>query len=173
MSPKLLHKMNRARTSLAVQWLRLCSSNAGGAGSIPGLGNKILHGVCVTQPKIKKIKWTGQGCHYVLFSSKILCQNYFPLLQSLLLFPSKSFSTLLSDQPLKTPLLLWHVGGRLKQQFRVPALRSECKDSNLSSATYQPCYEACSSSVEQGKRQHLIKELKIKWGNTCICLAHC
>ena len=31
--------------SLAVQWLGLCASTAGGTGSIPGRGTKILHGV--------------------------------------------------------------------------------------------------------------------------------
>ena len=31
--------------SLAVQWLRLCASSAGGAGSIPGRGTKIPHAV--------------------------------------------------------------------------------------------------------------------------------
>ena len=30
-------------TSLAVQWLRLCASTAGGMGLIPGQGTKILH----------------------------------------------------------------------------------------------------------------------------------
>ena len=30
-------------TSLAVQWLSLCTSTAGGTGSIPGQGNKITH----------------------------------------------------------------------------------------------------------------------------------
>ena len=30
-------------TSLAVQWLRLCASTAGGAGSIPGEETKIPH----------------------------------------------------------------------------------------------------------------------------------
>ena len=33
------------RTSLVVQWLRLCASNARGTGSIPGQGTKILHAV--------------------------------------------------------------------------------------------------------------------------------
>ena len=33
------------RTSLAVQWLRLHASTAGGTGSIPGQGTKILHAV--------------------------------------------------------------------------------------------------------------------------------
>ena len=32
-------------TSLAVQWLRLCASTAGGTGSIPGQRAKILHAV--------------------------------------------------------------------------------------------------------------------------------
>ena len=39
-------------TSLAVQWLRLPASTAGGTGSIPGRGTKILH---ATQP-CQKIK---------------------------------------------------------------------------------------------------------------------
>ena len=36
-------KSDQWGTSLAVQWLRLHASNAGDAGSIPGLGTKILH----------------------------------------------------------------------------------------------------------------------------------
>ena len=39
-------------TSVAVQCLGLCSSNAGGTDSVPGWGSRILH---VTQPKKKKI----------------------------------------------------------------------------------------------------------------------
>ena len=38
-------------TSLAVQWLRLRTSTAGGAGSIPAQGTKIPHDA---QPKKKK-----------------------------------------------------------------------------------------------------------------------
>ena len=38
-------------TSLAVQWLRLRASTAGGVGSIPGRGTKIPH---TAQPKIKE-----------------------------------------------------------------------------------------------------------------------
>ena len=40
-------------TSLAVQWLRLCTSNAGGAGLIPGWGTKIPHATWYGQ-KLKK-----------------------------------------------------------------------------------------------------------------------
>ena len=40
-------------TSLAVQWLRLCASTAGGVGSIPGQGTKIPHASLPGQ-KIKK-----------------------------------------------------------------------------------------------------------------------
>ena len=32
-------------TSLLVQWLRLCASNAGGAGSTPDVGANIAHAV--------------------------------------------------------------------------------------------------------------------------------
>ena len=41
-------------TSLAVQWLRLCASTAGGTGSIPVQGTKILHARAVQQKKKKK-----------------------------------------------------------------------------------------------------------------------
>ena len=38
-------KKDAERTSLAIQRLRLLTSNAGGSGSIPGQGTKMLHGV--------------------------------------------------------------------------------------------------------------------------------
>ena len=41
-------------TSLAVQWLRLHASNAGGMGSIPVEGTKILQAVQHSQKKFKK-----------------------------------------------------------------------------------------------------------------------
>ena len=40
-------------TSLAVHWLRLHTSTAGGMGSIPGWGTKILHATRKTWPKKK------------------------------------------------------------------------------------------------------------------------
>ena len=43
-------------TSLAVQWLRLRASTAGGLGSIPGWGAKILHAVHRGQKKKKERK---------------------------------------------------------------------------------------------------------------------
>ena len=49
---KLLEK-NGLRTSLAVQWLRLRTSNAGGAGSIPGQGTKISRATQRSQKKKK------------------------------------------------------------------------------------------------------------------------
>ena len=49
--------------SLVVQLLGLCASTAGGTGSIPGLGNKILQAVWRGQKK-KKRKWK----QHVLFS---------------------------------------------------------------------------------------------------------
>ena len=39
----LLRKKKNAGISLAVQWLRLCTSIAGGMGSVPGQGTKIPH----------------------------------------------------------------------------------------------------------------------------------
>ena len=45
--------------SLAVQWLRLCTSNAGDKGSIPGQGTKILHAAKPKKEKnqLSKIKY--------------------------------------------------------------------------------------------------------------------
>ena len=39
----MTHQRNESRTSLAVQWLRLHASTAGGLGSIPGWVTKIPH----------------------------------------------------------------------------------------------------------------------------------
>ena len=51
---------HRLGTSLAVQWLRLCASSAGGVGSIPGQGTKIPHAVlCSQKIKLKKKKDTS------------------------------------------------------------------------------------------------------------------
>ena len=41
---------------LAVQWLRLLGSNAGGSSSFPGQGTKIPYGVLRSQKKKKKKK---------------------------------------------------------------------------------------------------------------------
>ena len=40
-----------AGTSLVVQWLGLCSSNAGGTGSIPGQGTSIPYAAWPKNPK--------------------------------------------------------------------------------------------------------------------------
>ena len=45
---------NYTGTSLAVQWLRLCVSTAGGVGSTPGRGTKISHAGQRDQKKKKK-----------------------------------------------------------------------------------------------------------------------
>ena len=47
-------KENSAGTSLVVQWLRLRAPTAGGTGSIPGRGTKILHARGVAKKKEKK-----------------------------------------------------------------------------------------------------------------------
>ena len=48
--------METTGTSLVVHWLRLCAPTAGGTGSIPGRGTKILHAAQRGQTKIKKKK---------------------------------------------------------------------------------------------------------------------
>ena len=47
------NKRGGDQNSLVVQWLRLHASNTGGAGSIPGLGNKIPHATGHGQKKRK------------------------------------------------------------------------------------------------------------------------
>ena len=54
--------MLHSGTSLVVQWLRLCDSNAGSAGSIPGWGSKILHVLQCGKKKKKETassSWSG------------------------------------------------------------------------------------------------------------------
>ena len=48
-------------TSLVVQWLRLCASNAGDMGSIPGQGTKIPH-ACRARKKKKKTNQKTELC---------------------------------------------------------------------------------------------------------------
>ena len=48
-------------TSLAVQWLRLCPANAGGAGSIPGWGAKIPACLSAWPEDLKKKKKKSEG----------------------------------------------------------------------------------------------------------------
>ena len=48
---KIKFKKIYTGTSRAVQWLRLCASMAGGTGSIPSQGTKILHAIQCGQNK--------------------------------------------------------------------------------------------------------------------------
>ena len=54
-----LVRKKEGRTSLVVQWLRLCPSNAEGMGSIPGRGTKIPNGTWCSQ-KLNKLKKKGR-----------------------------------------------------------------------------------------------------------------
>ena len=58
-------------TSLVIQWLRLCASNQGGTGLIPGQGTKIP---CVMwhSQKIKEFKTTVGIIHIAITTKKIL-----------------------------------------------------------------------------------------------------
>ena len=55
-----LVRKKEGRTSLVVQWLRLCLSNAEGMGSIPGKGTKIPNGTWCSQ-KLNKLKKKRKG----------------------------------------------------------------------------------------------------------------
>jgi len=48
--------------SLAVQWLRLLTSTAGGSGSIPGLGSKIPSAAAQQKKKRRKRKKVPEVC---------------------------------------------------------------------------------------------------------------
>ena len=50
---------------LEVKWLGLWASSAGGLGSIPGLGTKILQVVWHSQKKEKKKKWSYEISSFV------------------------------------------------------------------------------------------------------------
>ena len=52
-------------TSLVVQWLRLCTSNAEGMDSNPGRGTKIQHAARCSKKKkeTKKEKWNWKLSH--------------------------------------------------------------------------------------------------------------
>ena len=65
----------RIGTSLAVQWVRLHASTAGGTGSIPGWGAKIAASYAV-QPKKKK-KRNENICLYYCFLLNLACLNIF------------------------------------------------------------------------------------------------
>ena len=62
--PALFFFWSNAGTSLAVQWLRLCTSTAGGMGLIPGQGTKIPHAAPCGQKK--------RNSHHKAVSSKSL-----------------------------------------------------------------------------------------------------
>ena len=53
---KIRNKRGEIGSSLAVQWLRLHASTAGGVGSIPGQGTKILHAASLDQ-RVRKRKF--------------------------------------------------------------------------------------------------------------------
>ena len=53
-----------------VQWLRLGASTAGGAGSIPGRGPKMLH--AAVQPKVTKNKKTNKNLVIIDSTNKVM-----------------------------------------------------------------------------------------------------
>ena len=71
--PKTSQKEIHGETSLAVQWLRLCTCTAEGAGSIPGWGTKILPAARCGQKKKKKRNTWGTVNH--ILKSQI-CQGW-------------------------------------------------------------------------------------------------
>ena len=86
-SPSLTQNISRAqlamhletpcRTSLAVQWLRLRASTAGGMGPIPGWGIKILRAMRCSQKKKKEKKLLGSTA-----SSLFICFTFYKHLRS-------------------------------------------------------------------------------------------
>ena len=68
----LKYKTQCLRTSLVVQWLRICASNAGDMDSIPGLGIKILYATqCGPKNQPNKQKKQNSVSHsYCLYDKK-------------------------------------------------------------------------------------------------------
>ena len=60
-------------TSLAVQWLRLCASTAGGMGSIPGWGTKIPHAAQYGQKEKRKKKRLCLKCQLCVCVCVCVC----------------------------------------------------------------------------------------------------
>ena len=61
-----------------VQWLRLCTSNAGDKGSIPGQGTKILHAAKPKKEKnqLSKIKYSLHPTHCIILSHPFVFLSY-------------------------------------------------------------------------------------------------
>ena len=49
-----MKRKKKIRTSVVVQWLRLCASNAWGKGSVPAWRTKVPHATKCSQEKKKK-----------------------------------------------------------------------------------------------------------------------
>ena len=62
-----LSRKGEAPTSLPVQWLGLCASTAGGTGSIPGVGTKILHAAWSIQKQNKNKKGRKASASQIAF----------------------------------------------------------------------------------------------------------
>ena len=56
----IMNKKYMWGNSLAVQWLGLCTSMAGGTDSVPGQGTKIPHATPCGQKKKKKEMWNRE-----------------------------------------------------------------------------------------------------------------
>ena len=67
-------KKSRAGISLAVQWLGLCASTAGGVGSIPGQGTKIPHAAERGQKKAVQVPGGTQKAFGSPFSFSTKCE---------------------------------------------------------------------------------------------------
>ena len=65
-------------TSLAVQWLKLCASNTGVVGSIPGCGSKILHATWFSQKRtsLKQTIWCLESLIQDVYIPKITENRY-------------------------------------------------------------------------------------------------
>ena len=70
--------------SLVVQWLRLCTANAGGVGSIPGLGTKIPHAM-----------WNGQKAK---FKKNQYMTKSLPTFSCFLILLAYAFKTLVQER---------------------------------------------------------------------------
>ena len=88
-------------TSLAVQWLRLCTSSAGSTGSVPGWGTKIPHAAGRVQKEKKKKKKKAIVLKFRETDPLQSDESYRPFLEKLICIQNFAYNIMGSTDYLK------------------------------------------------------------------------
>ena len=111
--------LNYSGTSLVVQWLRLCASNAGGMDSIPGWGTKIPHTTqCLAKTKILSYSFIKKywATHSVPGLVQAIVDSRVHLIEMAPAIWGWSHSSQLSWEPGVILLSLFHPGGEWRSK---------------------------------------------------------